>query len=92
MWLVDSWGSCVFFWRRREPQRCTAVYSAAESEGEKRQEVTNMAKSKSSPKPKNKALYWRVKAEAKKKDKGWPSAYASGWLTKEDKKRGGTYE
>ena len=29
--------------------------------------------------PKNKALYSRVKAEAKKKFKVWPSAYASGW-------------
>ena len=49
------------------------------------------AKSKS-PTPKNKALYARVKAEAKRKYKVWPSAYASGWLTKEYKKRGGTYE
>lgn len=47
---------------------------------------------KSSPTPKNKALYSRVKAEAKRKYKVWPSAYASGWLTKEYKKRGGTYE
>ena len=36
------------------------------------------AKSKS-PTPKNKALYARVKAEAKRKYKVWPSAYASGW-------------
>ena len=35
-----------------------------------------------SPKPKNKALYSRVKAEAKKKYKVWPSAYASGALVK----------
>jgi len=32
----------------------------------------------SSPKPNNKALYNRVKAEAKKKFKVWPSAYGSG--------------
>ena len=51
-----------------------------------------MPKAKNSPKPKNKALYARVKAEAKRKYKVWPSAYASGWLTKEYKKRGGTYE
>ena len=44
------------------------------------------------PVPKNKALYARVKAEAKRKFDVWPSAYASGWLTKEYKKRGGTYE
>ena len=42
--------------------------------------------------PTNKALYARVKAEAKRKYKVWPSAYASGWLTKEYKKRGGTYK
>ena len=47
---------------------------------------------KKSPEPKNKALYARVKAEAKRKYKVWPSAYASGWLTKEYKKRGGTYK
>ena len=29
--------------------------------------------------PTNKALYSRVKAEAKRKFKVWPSAYASGW-------------
>jgi hypothetical protein len=42
--------------------------------------------------PKNKKLYSKVKAEAKKKFKVWPSAYASGWLVKEYKRRGGTYE
>ena len=41
--------------------------------------------------PKNKKLYNKVKAEAKKKFKVWPSAYASGWLVKEYKRRGGTY-
>jgi hypothetical protein len=55
-----------------------------------------MAKAKSKPKksgptPKNKALYARVKAEAKRKFDVWPSAYASAWLTREYKKRGGTY-
>lgn len=40
--------------------------------------------------PKNKALYSRVKSEAKKKFK-WPSAYGSAWLVKTYKKRGGTY-
>tara|TARA_X000001382_G_scaffold92937_1_gene67576 strand:+ start:76 stop:246 length:171 start_codon:yes stop_codon:yes gene_type:complete len=46
---------------------------------------------KSGPTPKNKALYSRVKAEAKRKFDVWPSAYASAWLTREYKKRGGTY-
>ena len=39
--------------------------------------------------PTNKALYARVKAEAKKKFKVYPSAYANGWLVRTYKKRGG---
>ena len=39
----------------------------------------------------NKALYSRVKAEAKRKFKVFPSAYASGWLVRTYKKRGGKY-
>ena len=41
--------------------------------------------------PKNKALYARVKSEAKRKFKAWPSAYGSAWLVKTYKARGGTY-
>ena len=37
------------------------------------------SKKKSGAKPTNPALYARVKAEAKRKFKVWPSAYASGW-------------
>ena len=48
-------------------------------------------KSSKSPKPKNKALYARVKAEAKRKFKVYPSAYANAWLVRTYKKRGGTY-
>ena len=40
---------------------------------------------------KNKALYSRVKAEAKRKFDVYPSAYANAWLVKTYKKRGGTY-
>ena len=36
--------------------------------------------SKKRPIPTNKALYARVKAEAKRKFKVYPSAYANGWL------------
>jgi hypothetical protein len=43
------------------------------------------------PTPKNKRLYEKVKSEAKKRFNVWPSAYASGWLVKEYKRRGGTY-
>ena len=41
--------------------------------------------------PVNKALYSRVKSEAKRKFKVYPSAYANAWLVRENKKRGGTY-
>ena len=40
---------------------------------------------------KNKALYSRVKAAAKKKFDVYPSAYANAWLVRTYKKRGGTY-
>tara|TARA_Y100000022_G_C12978226_1_gene252243 strand:+ start:186 stop:374 length:189 start_codon:yes stop_codon:yes gene_type:complete len=46
---------------------------------------------KSGAKPTNPALYARVKAEAKRKFKVYPSAYANGWLVREYKKRGGGY-
>ena len=41
--------------------------------------------------PKNKALYSKVKSEAKRKFKTWPSAYGSAWLVKTYKARGGSY-
>jgi len=47
---------------------------------------------KGSPKPTNPKLYARVKAEAKRKFKVYPSAYANGWLVREYKKRGGGYK
>jgi hypothetical protein len=42
--------------------------------------------------PTNPSLYARVRAEAKRKFKVWPSAYASGWLVKTYKSRGGRYK
>jgi len=53
--------------------------------------ATRNSKKTSNPKPKNAALYARVKSEGKKKFKSWPSAYGSAWLVREYKKRGGTY-
>ena len=41
--------------------------------------------------PAKPALYSRVKAEAKRKFKIFPSAYASAYIVREYKKRGGTY-
>ena len=55
-----------------------------------RKKATPKKKSKS-PTPKNKALYARVKAEAKRKFDVYPSAYANAWLVETYKKRGGTY-
>jgi hypothetical protein len=41
--------------------------------------------------PINKSLYNKVKSEAKRRFKKWPSAYGSGWLVREYKRRGGKY-
>tara|TARA_R100000664_G_C2749406_1_gene136807 strand:- start:1813 stop:1959 length:147 start_codon:yes stop_codon:yes gene_type:complete len=41
--------------------------------------------------PTNKKLYARVKSEAKRKFKIYPSAYANAWLVRTYKKRGGGY-
>tara|TARA_B100000989_G_scaffold219693_1_gene167605 strand:+ start:910 stop:1068 length:159 start_codon:yes stop_codon:yes gene_type:complete len=48
-------------------------------------------KASKSPTPTNPKLYARVKAEAKRKFKVYPSAYANGCLVREYKKRGGAY-
>ena len=56
-----------------------------------RKKTTPKKKSSKSPKPKNPALYARVKAEAKRKFDVYPSAYANAWLVRTYKKRGGTY-
>ena len=42
--------------------------------------------------PTNKKLYSKVKSEAKRKFKVYPSAYANAWLVREYKKRGGGYK
>ena len=42
--------------------------------------------------PTNKKLYIKIKSEAKRKFKVWPSAYASGWLVREYKRLGGKYK
>ena len=43
-------------------------------------------------KPIDVKLYQEVKEEAKQRFSVWPSAYASGWLVKTYKARGGRYE
>ena len=51
-----------------------------------------MAEKKKKNIPTNKALYARVKAQARKKFDVYPSAYANAWLVREYKKRGGGYK
>ena len=46
---------------------------------------------KKRPVPTNPTLYARVKAEAKRRFKVYPSAYANGWLVRTYKARGGRY-
>tara|TARA_Y100000592_G_scaffold15967_2_gene23495 strand:+ start:43 stop:231 length:189 start_codon:yes stop_codon:yes gene_type:complete len=59
---------------------------------QKKSKAKSKAKKSSIPdNVKNKALYSRVKAAAKKKFDVYPSAYANAWLVREYKKRGGTY-
>ena len=57
----------------------------------KRTTKKKSTKKKKGATPTNKALYSRVKAEAKRKFKVYPSAYSNGWLVREYKKRGGGY-
>mgnify|MGYP003137361156 CR=1 FL=1 len=49
------------------------------------------SKKKKGATPTNPSLYARVKSEAKKKFKVYPSAYANAWLVRTYKKRGGGY-
>ena len=46
---------------------------------------------KKKPGPTNPKLYARIKAQAKRKFKVYPSAYANGWLVKTYKAKGGRY-
>jgi hypothetical protein len=42
--------------------------------------------------PVDRILYSRIKLEAKRKFRVFPSAYASAWIVKEYNKRGGKYK
>ena len=59
---------------------------------EKRAKRKKKAAKRSGAKPTTPALYARVKAEAKRKFKVYPSAYANAWLVKTYKSRGGGYK
>ena len=60
--------------------------------GRKIKKKKTTKKKKKGPTPKNPSLYARVKAEAKRKFKVYPSAYANAWLVRTYKKRGGGYK
>lgn len=53
--------------------------------------MNKFGKKDNKPQPVNKKLYAKVLKSVKAKSEVWPSAYASGRLVQEYKKRGGTY-
>ena len=57
----------------------------------KRRKGRKRKAAKKRPVPTNPTLYARVKAEAKRKIKEYPSAYANGWLVRTYKARGARY-
>ena len=74
---------------KKEPMK--KALADKKKKGMKKGGKKKFTKKKSGAKPKNAALYARVKAEAKRKFKVYPSAYANAWLVRTYKKRGGTY-
>ena len=69
--------------------RAECVISSVKRSRIKRGRKRKAAKKR--PVPTNPTLYARVKAEAKRKFKVYPSAYANGWLVRTYKARGGRY-
>ena len=57
-----------------------------------KKKTTKKKTKKKGPTPTTPSLYARVKAEAKRKFKVYPSAYANAWLVRTYKKRGGGYK
>jgi hypothetical protein len=57
----------------------------------KRMAVRKRKSVKKKPVPTNPKLYATIKAQAKRKFKVYPSAYANGWLVKTYKAKGGKY-
>ena len=77
-----------------DPKKTTRgdiIAAAKMKRGGKKKTTKTTKKQKKGPTPKNPSLYARVKAEAKRKFKVYPSAYANAWLVRTYKKRGGTY-
>ena len=68
------------------------IIAAAKMKRGGKKKTTKKKTKKKGPTPTNPSLYARVKAEAKRKFKVYPSAYANAWLVRTYKKRGGGYK
>ncbi len=77
---------------RYETARGKAIEKAMGLKRGGRKKTTKKKTKKKGPTPTNPSLYARVKAEAKRKFKVYPSAYANAWLVRTYKKRGGGYK
>ena len=77
---------------RYETTRAKAIEKAMGMKRGGKKKTTKKKTKKKGPTPTNPSLYARVKAEAKRKFKVYPSAYANAWLVRTYKKRGGGYK
>lgn len=75
--------------RSTRKSRKSRIYRTTRSTRKSRKRLTSHGNSTS--KPADKSLYLKVVRDAKRKFKVWPSIYASSWVVKEYKKRGGKY-
>ena len=77
-----------------DPKKITRgdIIAAAKMKRGGKKKPTKKKTKKKGPTPTNPSLYARVKAEAKRKFKVYPSAYANAWLVRTYKKRGGGYK
>ena len=78
--------------RYTKTYKITVGYTVAEMKRGGKKKTTKKKTKKKGPTPTNPSLYARVKAEAKRKFKVYPSAYANAWLVRTYKKRGGGYK
>ena len=82
--------------KRKKTSKSSKKRKKTSKSSKKRKKTSKSSKkrrktSKSSPKPTNMKLYNKVKSDAKRKFDSFPSAYASSWIVREYKKRGGKY-
>ena len=77
--------------KKRTVKKVAKALNKASKSHAKQARMLSALKMKKGATPTNPSLYARVKAEAKRKFKVYPSAYANGWVVREYKKRGGGY-